>query len=148
MKIRVMYFSLTGNTKKLAKAIAAALNVEAEPITKKQAPLSEPVDLLFIGGAINCGRPNKRVADFIARLNPDMVKNTAVFATFGGMSKIGADLQKLLQDRGLKTAGEPFITKGQSWLVFNRHRPNETDLSKAAKFAQKIVGEIDKRPVG
>lgn len=48
MKIAVRYFSRTGNTKKLAEAIAKAINVEAK-ITDK--PLCEDVDILFLGSS-------------------------------------------------------------------------------------------------
>lgn len=139
MKIRVVYYSLTGNTKKLAEAIAVALNVKAEAIGKTPIDLSAPVDLLFIGGAINAGRPNGKVAAFIKQLHPDMVKNAAVFATYGGVSRIGNDLRKLVEDQGVKVIAEPFICKGQSWLFFNRHRPNAADLQRIAAYAQQAA---------
>ena len=46
MKFAVRYYTQTGNTKKLAEAVAGALGVEALPITE---PVKEPVDVLFLG---------------------------------------------------------------------------------------------------
>ena len=43
MKFAVRYYTKTGNTKKLALAVAQALGVEALPISE---PLTEPVDIL------------------------------------------------------------------------------------------------------
>ena len=44
MKIAVRYYTKTGNTKRLAAAIAEAVGAEALPIS---APINEPVDILF-----------------------------------------------------------------------------------------------------
>ncbi len=48
MTYAVRYYTKTGNTKRLAEAVAAALGVEALPITE---PVAEPVDLLFLGNS-------------------------------------------------------------------------------------------------
>ena len=48
MKIAVRYYTKTGNTKKLAMAIAEAVGVEAKPIS---VPVDEPVDILFLGNS-------------------------------------------------------------------------------------------------
>ena len=48
MKIAVRYYTKTGNTKRLAEAIAEAVGVEALPISE---PVGEPVDLLFLGNS-------------------------------------------------------------------------------------------------
>ena len=45
MKCAVRYYTKTGNTKKLAEAVAAALGVEALPIS---VPVEEAVDILFL----------------------------------------------------------------------------------------------------
>ena len=46
MKIAVRYYTKTGNTKKLAEAVADAVGAEALPIS---APITERVDILFLG---------------------------------------------------------------------------------------------------
>ena len=48
MKIAVRYYTKTGNTKRLAEAVAKAAGVEAQPIS---VPVSEPVDILFLGNS-------------------------------------------------------------------------------------------------
>jgi flavodoxin len=139
MNIKVIYHSSTGNTEKLARAIAGALNITAEPIGKEPVSFSEPVDLLFIGDGVYFGKANKWTASLIDQLDPKMVKNVAVFATYGGQFKIGADIKELLQNKGLKVVGEPFTCKGQSWLFLNRNHPNEADISKVREYAKNAV---------
>lgn len=46
MKIAVRYYTKTGNTKRMAEAVAKAVGVEALPIST---PITEPVDILFLG---------------------------------------------------------------------------------------------------
>jgi flavodoxin len=144
MNIKVIYHSSTGNTKKLAHAIANKLNIQAEPLGEEPISFSEPVDLLFIGGGIYFGKVNKRMRSFIDRLDPKMIKNAAVFATYGGQANIGTDIKKLLQNKGLRVVDEPFTCKGQAWVFLNRNHPNETDITKVREYTSKIVAVFGK----
>ena len=46
MKTAIRYYTRSGNTKKLADAIGAALSLQAETV---DTPLTEKVDLLLLG---------------------------------------------------------------------------------------------------
>ena len=48
MKVAIRYYTKTGNTKRLAEAIAKAVGVEALPVST---PVTEPVDILFLGNS-------------------------------------------------------------------------------------------------
>lgn len=143
MNIKVLYHSSTGNTEKLANTIADELNIRAESIGDKPVTFSESVDLLFIGDGIYFGKAHKRTLAFIDSLSSDIVKNVAVFATYGGQVKIGFDIKKLLADKGLKVIGEPFMCKGQAWAVANRNRPNQDDLNEVREFAGNTVANLE-----
>lgn len=145
MKIKVLYHSSTGNTEKVANAIASALNVTAEPIDVSTAPMSEPVDLLFIGDGVYFNKPSKITEAYVGRLTPALVKNVSVFATYGGSNSIGESIKALLQKQGLHVVGEPYICKGKAWGVLNRSHPNEAELSAARHYAEGIVSEIPTR---
>lgn len=145
MNIKVLYHSTTGNTAKLARSIAEVLKVEAEKIGENNnGYFSEPVDLLFIGDGVYFGKPNKKTSLFIAKLDPKLVKNVAVFASYGGQKTIGNDISKLLQAKGIKVISEPFICKGQSWFVLNRNHPNSSELSKVREYASSIYAKVNK----
>lgn len=137
MKVKVLYHSSSGNTKRVADAIADALGIKAEPI--ETAFLSEPVDLLFLGDGVYFGKPNKNTIAFIERLSSDTVKNVAVFATYGGQASIGEKLKKLLKTKKLHVVGEPFTCKGKAWGILNRGHPSENDLSEACRYAKSIT---------
>ncbi len=143
MNVKIIYHSLTGNTAKLANAIADALNIKAEPVGKEAADFSKPADLLFIGDGIYFGKANKKILSLIDKLNPDIVKNIAVFATYGGMARIGDDIKKYLQEKGFHVIGKPFTCRGKAWLFFNRSHPDNAELNKVREFAKDAVAAVN-----
>jgi len=143
MIIRIAYYSgYKGNTKKIAAAMAEMLNIKAERIGKDKIVFSEPVDLLFIGSGVYFNRPHKKAARFIKNLHSSLIKNAAVFGTYGNQANIGEQIIKLLQEQGIKTLGEPFACKGDSVETDNKERPNAIDLENAKAFAENIVAII------
>lgn len=140
MNVKVLYHSTTGNTKKIANAIASELGVKAEPIAS--ASVTGQIDLLFLGDGVYFGKPNKETAAFIELLNAETAKNVAVFATYGGQAAIGETLKKQLQAKNLHVVGKPFTCKGKAWGLMNRNHPNETDLRESRRFAKAIVSSI------
>jgi flavodoxin len=148
MKIKVVYHSQLGNTEKVAKAIAAKLNVEAESLDKRQnIGIAEDVDLLFLGDGIYLGKPHKLTRVFISELDNRYVKCAAVFGTYGNQFKIGDDIKKLLEKRGIKVAGTPYTCPGSSIGKKNKDRPDENDLKMACEFAENIVKTLENNAI-
>jgi flavodoxin len=90
MKIAVRYQSRGGNTKAVAEAIAKIAGVTAEPI---DVPITESVDVLFIGGGIYAWDIDKNLKAYLHSLSPDLIKSMAVFTTgtvMSGTEKIAA----------------------------------------------------------
>lgn len=52
MNAAVRYYSRSGNTKAVAEAIAKGAGVQAVSVDAADAKITEPVDVLFIGGAL------------------------------------------------------------------------------------------------
>ncbi|MGX8700517.1 flavodoxin family protein [Caproiciproducens sp.] len=143
MNIRVIYHSSqSGNTEKLAKAIAEELNVKAERIGKEGISFPQPVDLLFVGDGIYWAKPHRITRKFFKKLNPAPIKNAAVFATYGNQFKIGDDLKTLLRDKGISVVGDPFTCRGASVGTKNQGHPDETDLQNIRAFARHIVDSV------
>ncbi len=140
MNIKVVYHTTTGNTRKVAEAVAAAAGVKAESIEDSELS-SAPVDLLFVGDGLYGGKPHKKTVAFISSLDPGKVKNAAVFATYGGQARIGEELKKHFQEKGIHLIGEPFTCRGRAWIFINRSHPDESDLNRARAFAKAAVKE-------
>ena len=142
MNIRVVFHSHWGNTAKLAHAIAEVFGVAPEQIGKDAISFSEAVDLLFVGDGIYWAKPHKLTRDFFKQLDPALIKNAAVFATYGNQFKIGNDIREILQDKSINVVGEPFTCRGASVGTKNQGHPDETDLKNAKEFAQNIVSRL------
>ena len=68
MKVAVRYYTKTGNTKRLAEAIAAAAGTEALPIST---PVTEQVDVLFLGNSYYAFTIDPEVRTFVRNLDKD-----------------------------------------------------------------------------
>jgi flavodoxin len=138
MKVKVMYHSKTGNTKKVAETIAKAMGTTAVQITDKIN--FDSADLLFIGDGVYGAKPNKITEEFIKTLDPNKVKSVAVFGTYGGQKKAIVAMTEMLKKQGINVMEESFGCKGKSWFILNRKHPDLNDLQGAEKFAKKVAG--------
>lgn len=135
MTAAVRYYSRSGNTKKLAEAIAGAASTTAESVEKA---ITAPVDLLFLGGAIYAGNVDAHLLTFIRQLKPDFVKSVAVFSTAAGSKSIHPKVAELLKSQGIAVMNETFQCRGK-FLLANKGSPNEKDCADAAAFAKKLI---------
>ena len=130
MKIAVRYYSRSGNTRAVAESISAAAGVTAVSVDQKDAALSEPVDVLFIGGALYAYGLDAHLKDYLKTLKKENVKKAVVFST-SWLSKHAVDLiKKALAEAGIPTADEYFYVK---------NRPDEAQLREAAAFTKKFL---------
>ena len=81
MKIVVRYYSRTGNTKAYAEAIAKGAGVNAVSVDAVDAPITEPVDTLFLGGGLYAYGIDSHLKDYIAKLDAKLVSKAVVFST-------------------------------------------------------------------
>ena len=134
MRIDVRYYSKNGGTKKLAEAIAKAVNAECKTVDQ---PLEKYADVVFLGASVYGGKPDPSVVKFIA----DNAKNIGKIVVFGsactGKSTYAA-IKSAAAGQAVKTAEMFFHCKGQFWF-FNKNRPNDQDCADAADFAKKQV---------
>jgi len=143
MNIRVVYHSgRSGNTRKVAEAIADLFHIRAERIGKEKIAFAEPVDLLFVGDGIYFHKPHPKTRSLIEGLDPAVIKNAAAFGTYGNQFEIGDLITSLLRERHINVAGEPFTCKGDSPGTDNKGHPDAADLENARAFAQNIAASI------
>ena len=135
MKIAVRYYTKTGNTKRLAEAVAEAVGVTAFPIST---PIEEPVDLLFLGNSYYAFSIDPEVRDFIRGLNKAMV---GCIVNFGSAAMLNSTYKKVKAEAdkvGIPMDKREFHCKGEFKGV-HKGRPNDEDLAAAAAFARSIV---------
>lgn len=137
MKIAVRYYTKTGNTKRLAEAVAAAVGTEALPVSS---PVSEPVDILFLGNSYYAFTIDPEVRDFIRSLDKAKVGR---IINFGSAAMLNSTWKKVKQEAdkaGIPMDEREFHCKGE-FKGIHKGRPNEEDLKAAAEFAKSIVRE-------
>lgn len=130
MKIAVRYYSKSGNTKAVADAVAEAVGVKAVSVDATQADIKEPVDLLFIGGALYAYGLDKHLKEYLKTLKKENVKKAVVFST-SWLSKHSVDLIK----NGLKEVG---ISVEEAFF-YVKNKPNDEQKKQAADFARKFI---------
>ena len=136
MKIAVRYFSRGGNTKKLADAIAKAVGVKAETTS---VPLTDDVDILFLGSSVYANGVDNAVKEFVRGINVKIGK-VVNFSTAAMVKSTYKQVAKLLEEKHIPFAQEEFYCRG-SFAFAHRGRPNAEDCEAAAKFAKKVISQ-------
>ena len=135
MKTAIRYYSRGGNTEKLAKAISEAIGVEA---LTTDVPLTEDVDILFLGSSVYAYGVDDNIKSFIANIGVNVGK-VVNFSTAALVKSTYKQVGKLLEEKGIPQAKEEFYCRG-SFGPMHKGKPDAEDLKKAAEFAKKIVG--------
>ena len=134
MNIAVRYYTKTGNTKKLADAIASAVGVTAEDVS---IPLDEHTDILFLGSSVYAAGVDDAVKVFLAN-NKNKIGTVYNFSTAALLSSTYKQMQKITQENGVKLNEKEFHCRG-SFGVMHKNRPNADDLKAVAEFAKGVV---------
>ncbi len=131
----VIYYSLTGNTKKVADAIATELGVVAEDV-KTKGRLADG-SVVFLGAGLYGPLRNWGLRRFIDR-NELRGRKVALFGTSGeGKGKEVGILEEAVAARGAEVAGT-FFCRGR-FLFLKRDHPTKEDLEDARRFAREVA---------
>jgi len=131
----VVYYSMCGNTKKVAEAIAAELGVKAESVKAKRELAKE--SFVFLGSGCYASKPGGKLRKFIAE-NNFKGRQVALFGTSG--SGEGAEvrvMEELLKPKGALIRGS-FYCQGKSFFLFYRGHPSDEELTNAREFANEV----------
>ncbi len=137
MNIAVRYYTKTGNTKRLAEAVADAVGAKALPIST---PVSEAVDILFLGNSYYAFSIDPEVRDFIRSLDKDKVGRIVNFGSAAMLNSTWKKVKAEADKAGIAMDEREFHCKGE-FKGIHKGRPNDKDLAAAADFARSIAGE-------
>ena len=135
MKVAVRYYTKTGNTKRLAEAVAEAIGAEALPIT---APVTEKVDILFLGNSYYAFSIDPEVRDFIRSLDKEKIGKIVNFGSAAMLNSTWKKVKAEADNAGIPIDEREFHCKGE-FKGIHKGRPNEDDLKAAAAFARSIA---------
>ncbi len=135
MTTAIRYYSKTGNTKKLADAIGQAVETSAETVSL---PITEPVDILFLGSSVYAAGVDGEIKRFIASLDNTKVKKVASFSSAALLPSTYKQVRQLLDEKGIPVDEREFHCRG-SFKMRHKGKPNAEDLKEVQAFAGKIL---------
>lgn len=139
MEIKIRYFSKSGNTRKLADAIAEETHCTAQDIS---VPLDGYTDILFLGAAVYWGGISAELKEYIRTLDKNLIGKVAVFSTSSLAQRAFPQIQKELGKRGIAVFKENFYCRGQFQALYHG-RPNEDDARAVKRFAAERIACAD-----
>jgi flavodoxin len=152
MKPIVIYASKSGNTKKIADAMATQLGCEAIRITSGTSAAAldlESYDLIFLGTGLYAGTPNEDLVACLKAVNLKGSKLFALFITWGGAPRSDrlalSKLKSLLENKSQKVHNEHFSAFG-GWkgILMKRGHPKPDEIVAAGQWAKKVAVDIEK----
>ena len=132
MRFAVRYYTKTGNTKRLAEAIAKELGVEALPISE---PVDEQVDFLFMGNSYYAFDIDPEVKKFVSSLDKEKVGKIVNFGSPAMLNSTYKKVKAVADKAGIAMDEKEFHCKGE-FKGIHKGRPNENDLKEAVEFAK------------
>lgn len=136
MKIAVRYYTKSGNTEKLAKAIAESVGVQAETVS---ASLHEKVDIVFLGCSYYAFDVDEAVKSFLFD-NKENIGKIVCFGTSAMMKSTRKPIKRITDAAGVVLAEEEFHCRG-SFGPMHKGHPDNQDLTNAAVFAKMVINQ-------
>jgi flavodoxin/ferredoxin len=153
MKTSLIYFSQTGNTRKVARALGEAFDGEGHDLKSVTLRKARPedaarADLVGVGTPCFMSRAPKPVLDYLEGLPSLDGRKAMVFATSGGgPGRVLYEMTERLRQKGAEVVGG-IIIRGECFhpypAILGRFpgRPDERDFEEAREFARKVSGHI------
>jgi flavodoxin len=129
MNTAVVYFSRTGNTKRLAEAIAQAVQAKLYDITSASPISIAGFDCLILGTPVEGSSPTKEAMAFISSMSSVEGKKAIVFCTY----------KMFGNERTMKTVEKALSVKGYETLLHVSQKGTKPE--KPADFS-KVTAEV------
>ena len=134
MNIAIRYYTQTGNTKKLAEAIAEELGLEAKPVS---VPLEEKADLVFLCNSVYWAGIDKSVKQFV-KDNAEKIGAIVNVSTAALIESSYGQIRKLASGAGVKLCEKEFHCRGKFAALHAGH-PDDADLKAAREFTRSVI---------
>lgn len=136
MKIEIRYYTKSGNTRKLADAIAEETGIAAKEIS---APLSEKTDLLFLCNSVYWAGADGSVKQFI-KDNADKIGTLVNVSTAAMIELTYGQISKICRKSGVNISEREFHCKGK-FAALHQGNPDDGDIAAVRVFAREITGD-------
>ncbi|MBR1808285.1 MAG: hypothetical protein IJ776_02740 [Paludibacteraceae bacterium] len=137
MTYAIRYFSKFGHSEQMAQVVGEVTGVKPESV---ETPLTEDVDILFIGAGIFLSKVNGRVKEFARKTDPKKVNKVVCFGSCALIDSPVPQLSKIFEELGFTVADESFTCRGSMGPWHGGH-PDAEDLSELKAFAERVINE-------
>jgi flavodoxin len=141
MRSLVIYDSIFGNTEKIAKAVASALDAEIINVNKPKKINYDDFDLIVFGSPTHGGRPTEELQKFIDSKVNISGKKFATFDTRSNMKWV--KIFGFAADRmsaSLQAKGGQFLGESVGFHVSNKQGPLiDSEISRAESWARRLA---------
>ncbi|MBQ7531811.1 MAG: hypothetical protein IJT12_08905 [Paludibacteraceae bacterium] len=135
MKTAIRYYSKFGHSAQMAEVVGEVAGVKPESVST---PLTDEVDILFIGAGVFLGKVNGSIRDFARTLDPKKVKKVVLFGSSAIIDSPVPQMRKTFEELGFNVAAESFNCRGAMGPVHSGH-PDANDLQALRDFAKQIL---------
>lgn len=135
MKTAIRYFSKFGHSAKMADVVAEVTGASAKTV---EFPITEEVDVLYLGSGVMLGKINGKMVDFIKSLTPGKVRKVICFGSCAIIKSPVPQMQKLLEAQGIAVDERSFTCRGSMGPLHAGH-PNKKDLDNLRQFVESTL---------
>ncbi len=146
MKPVVVYSTRSGNTRKVAEAIASELNCPCLRITSDSSAVNiNNYDIVFIGTGIYKGQPHHDLLSYLQTMRLNSKKQFALIMTCFGWGRNIAEknvidtIEGALDANGQRMLNNHYTCFGGGLGFVKRGHPDAEELDEAKKWARGIV---------
>lgn len=136
MDSKILYMTKTGHSRKIAQAIADALELEA--FDAKINPDLHNTDLLIVVGGIYGGRSNPDLVEYMKKIDSTLVKHAVLITSCASKKFFQKEVRAVLFENGIEVFPKEFVCRGNFILVGLGH-PNKQDFADAIDFAKQAI---------
>lgn len=135
MKYAIRYYSKFGHSEQMAQVVGKELGVKPESV---ESPLTDEVDILFVGAGLFLAKVNGRVKEFARTLDSKRVKKVVCFGSCALSDSPVPQLRKIFEELGFNVANESFTCRGAMGPWHAGH-PNAQDFEDLKAFIKDIT---------
>ncbi|MDD4095405.1 MAG: flavodoxin domain-containing protein [Oscillospiraceae bacterium] len=139
MNIKLVYYTKTGHSRKIAEAVGNELAIE--PLDIADNPTLFGADILFIVGGIYNGVSAGEMIQFGEKLRPAMAQRVAIITSSAFRKDTQQQLSMTLKSNYIEVVGECLV-RG-AFTVISMGHPNKQDYNTAVEFAKNLIQEFE-----
>lgn len=133
---KILYMTKTGHSRKIAHAIADALELEA--LDAKSSPDLHNTDLLIVVGGIYGGKSNPELVEYVRKIDSSMVKHAVLITSCASKKFFQKEVRAVLFENGIEVFPKEFVCRGNILFVGLGH-PNKQDFANAIDFTKQAI---------